>query len=114
MNALQQLEKTLAELLGWTNLEYYEWPIDKLTGTPPDKRGETWHLPRWTADDAAAFQLIVEHDVDVNHWEDWAVNTYINFNAQGNLCEYKDYASKAEALRVSIVASVIMKLKEIK
>lgn len=96
MNDMQQLEKRLASLQGYKVLKM---------------------LPRWTADDAAAFQLMVEYDcwpADSYGFGTEGMENYIDVNwADG--CDITedivDFQSKAEAVRVAIVKAVIAKLE---
>src|SRR5687768_10174244 len=108
MLSYTKLEKELAELLGWTNIsESAKW------GKPPNTPGiQSSPLPHWCSYDAAAFQLMEEHRVEIHYCEDWAVSTYIKGNCSGVHCDYAAFPTKADALRCAIVESVIMKLKE--
>ena len=107
MNDTQALEKRLAELLGYTDIDGYTGLYEGFYKT----------LPRWTADDAAAFQLMIAYDcypVDSYGFGTDGLEDYIDVNWAED-CDItvnpKDYASKSEAIRVAIVKAVIAKLE---
>lgn len=114
-----EADKELADSLGW---EWHE-------GTAKHRTGPTWdtwewigpcgavdpvtHFSciRWTQNDAAAFQLAVEQELDF-HWGIYGI-TIAN---PDNDCEHafvkiEDFPSKAAAVRFAIVKTVITKLK---
>jgi hypothetical protein len=110
MSDLQRLEKSLAELLGWTH-------IQGSTGCHPVYTTFREKLPRWTADDAAAFQLLVEYDIflDENHmFGKCTRGDHVGEWSYANCYKPEDgtsyYPDKATAVRVAIVKAVIAKL----
>lgn len=100
MNDTQALEKRLAELLGYTDIDGYTGLYEGFYKT----------LPRWTADDAAAFQLVLEHQLILFVYPTGCYVDFLGVNEAAHGC-YKDYTSKAEAVRVAIVKAVIAKLE---
>ncbi len=110
MSKFLKIEKELAELLGYTLVHH--WPNGLLTGKP-----ETYHtvinLPHWTQDNAACFELMCEHDINVDMLTTFVItcnnSSSVLLNASVN---YKDYANKQEAMRMAICLAVIAKLKE--
>lgn len=108
MSTYTELDEKLASLLGWTNVrESRFFGNPRLGGT---FEGKCEFLPRWAEDDGAAFKLMVEYCVDVVFYDGESVNSFIEGNPQGALCEFVNFENKEQAVRRSVVNSVIMKL----
>lgn len=108
MDKYESLDKELAEALGWTLRK------GNLCGLPPGYVGNLWSMPvpRWTQDDAVCFRLMVEHNVSWMY-----MVTHAKVAASGSEWiiyeDYKDHShDKAKTLRVAIVKSIIVKLKQ--
>lgn len=79
-----------------------------------DKQFGTVFMPQWCRDSKVAFELMVEHDIDI----DWAVDVsavraYVNTNEM-YLCRevaIADHFDKTAAVRFAIVQVVIAKLE---
>jgi hypothetical protein len=101
-NTLQLLDERLAELLGWEGLHTY---MGDLLGY--SKTNSILEVPRWTADNGACFELMVEHSLEIIQYVDGvsARNRYPSSEM------YTDHPTKEEAVRVAIVKAVITKLE---
>lgn len=112
------LDKELAELLGWSDIEIVDYSPDSetyspdgiLMGTNP-KGFSLLYIPRLTQEDAAVFQLAVKYNIDIgpeiqsDYWDgtggDSARMQY----------EFDSVSHKMQNIRKIIVESVIHKLK---
>lgn len=105
-----ELDKELAELLGWHRFTLLG--KEALFGDKPNESLIGKRVPRWTQDDSAAFRLAVEHDVDVQLWDDHVGATYWYYGLdETSGAFFSDFPSKLAAVRYSIVQAVINKLK---
>lgn len=104
-----ELDQELALLLGWTSIQ----PMNnKFSGYAPNSVAGYEYVPRWTQDDAEAFRLMVEYNVDVNsHTDEDMITAYIEGSVQGYSADLCEFISKESAFRVVIVQAVINKLK---
>lgn len=117
------LDKELAELLGWkiiterltsfpnVGVVYKHCFISGINPNYP--YGDNFELPCWTQNDAAAFQLMVEHEIDVMNYHEGmaALDTDYPDTQCGVL--FKDFPSKQDCVRFAIVHAVVNKLKGI-
>lgn len=105
------LDKQLAELLGWVATPYHDRddpskPMYKVPGTL------VYQNPRWTQDDAEAFRLAVEHEMDTEWYYSGCSAT--DSNATEAIYKthlFRDFPGKVAAMRYAIVQAVINKLK---
>lgn len=106
-----ELDKKLALLLGYTNIEVVRQALRvELWGK--DKEGSLCSVPRWTQDNHSAFSLMVECNVDVNsHTDEGMITAYIEGSVQGYSADLCEFISKESAFRVVIVQAVINKLR---
>jgi hypothetical protein len=116
MNIYQEAEKTLAELLGWTDSGYKSRETTYVT---------LYNVPNqmvmkpavWTRDDAGAFKLIVEHGITVNyniHPDFVIVRWFIGGLKKNKVIIKLEHHNndKHLATRYAIVLAVIEKLRE--
>ncbi len=113
MNKYIEADKDLAELLGWTEIEVIHsdsLDIDYLQGIDPAGRKyqEVWH---WTRNNAAAFELMCEYGIDVEHYSCFVKATNYWFEGEYEVEDYDNHESKQAAARFAIVQAVIAKLK---
>lgn len=108
MDKYIEAEKRLAELLGGTELRYgsmgwWEGKID----------GELVDFADWCRDDAAAFRLMVEHEICL----EWDSNRVFALHIDSCVVwvrvksAYADHPDKETAVRYAIVQAVIKKLE---
>ena len=101
------LDKQLGELLGWSEVSIFN-STKEVCGV---FNGFYSVRNRWTQDDAEAFGLMVEHEIDLDY------NTVgVKATNSDNIKEYYDadflnFDSKSDAVRFAIVQAVINKLK---
>lgn len=69
-------------------------------------------LARWTQDDAEAFRLAVEHNIQVCVYSDLVITEYMsNDYPTGDRYQYHSFPDKSSAVRFAIVQAVVNKLK---
>lgn len=115
-----ELDKELAELLGWhrimtvnctDDMSYYD-PRGFLIGDNPSECKVRAILPRWTQDNHSAFGLIVEYDICVHYDYDNCVTTRWDRNLNCDMeFEYVNFPDKLSAVQYAIVQAVVNKLK---
>jgi hypothetical protein len=102
VNIYLEAEKELAIALGYTNFQRWE-----ANGMPVSGHidGFVTPLKQWTRDSAAAFDLMVEYEINVSlhHKFVWA----------DEICVAKSFCDfdEAQTMRYAIVKAVIAKLK---
>ena len=100
------LDKELAELLGWAATPYHDRddpnkPMYKVPGNL------VYQVPCWTLDDAEAFRLMVEHNIELD-----ILDTFISYFLSGQKYYVEDFPSKIAAVRYAIVQATINKLSQ--
>lgn len=108
MNKYLLAEKELAELLGWTFVQ--PWGDCKIMGKPPVGETDT-HIPLWTQDKAAAFDLVDKYKINITFADNWGLSTYIEGQIQGYHHDLADHVDSGTALRYAIVITTIQKLR---
>ena len=97
-----QLDKELAELLGWTNV------ADSCKyGKPPNQTEySSCPIQRWTQNDAEAFRLMVEYNVELEMFD-----AFVSDFRTGPNYYYAEFPNKQSTVRFAIVQAVVNKLK---
>lgn len=116
MNIYLQAEKELAELLGWTNIVHGDSHCKfggYLSGREFQNDDFQTRLPQWTQDDAYAFALMVEHELDISFYM-FGVNA-VDSNYPDKYVGAEKVADHSndwkQATRYAIVQATIHKLK---
>lgn len=105
-----EAEKRLAELFGWHGI----WLAQNGTtfigrkedGNSKFLPGGQDTLPQWCRDDAAAFRLMVEHEIRPYYWHIRGTVSVENLDIE---IAYADHPDKDTAVRYAIVQAVIKK-----
>jgi hypothetical protein len=115
MDKYIEAEKRLAELKGFFDIEEsklygYQQIFMGRWGTEEKHKQ---HIPRWTRDDAAAFRLSVEHEVNITYYKD-EVMVDLRGSCSSDFAHelWADHPDKATAVRYAIVQAVIAKLEK--
>lgn len=113
MDKYIEAEKKLAGLLGYHQITDGHFSDNRLSALPRGSWLESLKvvLPMWARDNAAAFALMVEHDLCVQTLSHFVA--VLRDNLDGNLAEaeYTDHPSKEAAVRYAIIMAVIAKLE---
>lgn len=107
-----ELDKELATLLNrWTDIQIVRQSNHHTELWGEDTNGKLCTIPRWTADDAEALRLVVEHEINLTFAADLGVSTYIEGDVEGKFFVYDEFPDKQTALRYAIVQATVSKLK---
>lgn len=104
MDKYLQADKELATLLGFKNITAVGEIA--LSGTKEVKRNLFYpmSIQRWCHDNAAAFDLMVDHDISIDL-------AFTGVRAGLPTISYSDHPDRNTAVRYAIVQAVIAKLK---
>lgn len=111
---MQELDKELAELLGWHRIMQGNFYGDtsRFVGDNPSLNIVNGFIPRWTQDDGAAFRLAVDNNLEyVFDDESIAVYDSVDELKEWSNTEIKAFPDIFSAVRVAIVQATINKLK---
>lgn len=111
-----QLDRELAEAMGWTNIRYEPSEVVRnqmeFHGVCPKKVGYLKDIPRWTMDDREAFRLAVEYDIHIKTWKEFVCATYWEDAVEKDIASVEeDFPDKLSAVRFAICQAVLQKLK---
>lgn len=111
MDKYAEIECRLAEVLGYKTGCGENTDGAKILLTVVD--GKFIELPRWARDNAAAFELMVEHEVMLEYYDD-QVYAYADIDGIGlnwEVCKYESHPNKQAAVRFAIISAVVDKLE---
>lgn len=112
MDKYLEAEKRLAELIGWSQVEFDTFRAGALTGMLPDKSSFGEIVPQWTRDWNACGPLMVEHGLYPEVYTDaglefvWIKRSFCKVNVP-----VSEHPDKDTAVRYAIVQAVIAKLE---
>ena len=111
MDKYVAIECRLAEALGYKNICVKMSAGVQTISTIVD--GKFVELPKWARDNAAAFELMVEHEVALEYYGDQVCAVLVDMQSIHGICicKYENYPDKQAAIRFAIISAVIDKLE---
>ena len=107
--AHEQVNGELAELLGWTGIEYDCDVENSLVGYPPEAEGHKEIVPDWAGNFQEAMSLILSHNVSLDLSEETGVTAIIGYRNKGYTAKrerYEGYGTKGEAVAMAIAMAL--------
>lgn len=107
--AHEQVNGELAELLGWTGIEYDCDVENSLVGYPPEAEGHREIVPDWAGNFQEAMTLVLSHNISLDLSEEISVTAIAGYRNKGYTAKreaYARHATKEQAVSMAIALAL--------